>query len=250
MNGTWTVAKREIHAFFMLPIAYVVLTVWLLYFGMVFSILADFFSASPGGARGSGLMTAFFGGTTLFYVPLLIFAPALTMRLFAEEKSSGTLEPLLTAPVNEWAIVLGKYIAGMVFWLALWAPTLLYFWIVAGFGSDAIDFGSMAATYLGVFCIGSLYIAVGVLMSAVSKSQIVAALLTFLVLGCLFLIGLRAYATQNDAERALYEYLGVWSQMSTFAKGIVDTRFIVFDFSVAILSVFATVRVLQSNRWQ
>ena len=250
MNGLWTIAKREVHSFFVLPIAYIVLTVWLLYFGLVFYILADFFSASPGVGGGAGLMTAFFGGTTLFYMPLLIFAPVLTMRLFAEERSSGTLEPLLTAPVPDWAVVLGKYLAALVFWSVLWLPTLFYFWIVSGFGKEVIDFGVMGATYLGLFCIGLLYMAVGLLMSAVSKSQIAAALLTFLVLGCLFLIGLRSYATQDDAERALYEYLGVWSQMATFAKGIIDTRFLVFDATLSVLSVFAAVRVIQSNRWQ
>ena len=247
MSGFLAVARREIHGFFVLPIAYIVLTVWLLYFGLVFSIMADLLSASPTGA---GLMTTFFGGTVLFYLPLLVFAPVLTMRLLAEERSSGTLEPLLTAPVSEWSVVLGKYAAALVFWLSLWAPTLLYFWIVAGFAADAVDLGAMAATYLGVFSIGLLYMAVGLLMSALSRTQIAAALLTFLVLGCLFLLGLRAYATQDDAERALYEYLGVWTQMGTFAKGIVDTRFLIFDVTVAALSVFAAVRVVQSNRWQ
>jgi len=250
MNGVWTIAKREVHAFFVLPIAYVVMTVWLLYFGLVFYILADFFSASPGAGGGSGLMTAFFGGTTLFYLLLLIFAPVLTMRLLAEEKSSGTLEPLLTAPIPDRSVVLGKYLAAVIFSSVLWLPTLFYFWIVSGFGTEVVDFGVMGSTYLGLFSIGLLYMGVGLLMSAVSKSQIAAALLTFLVLGSLFLIGLRSYATQDDAERALYEYLGVWSQMSTFAKGIIDTRFLVFDVTLAMLSVFATVRVIQSNRWQ
>lgn len=246
----WTIAKREMRGFFVLPIAYIVLTVWLLYFGLVFYILADFFSASPGGGGGTSLMTAFFGGTTLFYLPLLIFAPVLTMRLLAEEKSTGTLEPLMTAPVGEWSIVLGKYFAALLFWCALWAPTLLYFWIVSGFGKDVIDYGTLGATYLGVFSVGMLYMAIGLLMSAVSRTQIAAALLSFLVLGSLFLIGLRSYGTQDDTERALYEYLGVWSQMGTFAKGIVDTRFLVFDATLAALAVFMTVRVVQSNRWQ
>lgn len=247
MNGLLAIAKREIHGFFVLPIAYIVLTVWLLYFGLVFSIMADLFSASPTGA---GLMNAFFGGTVLFYLPLLVFAPVLTMRLLAEERSAGTLEPLLTAPVSEWSVVLGKYAAALVFWITLWTPTVLYFWMIAGLSADAIDLGAMAATYLGVLCIGLLYMAIGLLMSAISRTQIAAALLTFLVLGALFLFGLRAYATQDDAERALYEYLGVWTQMGTFAKGIVDTRFLAFDLSVAALAVFAAVRVLQSHRWQ
>ncbi|MDD9966476.1 MAG: ABC transporter permease subunit [Myxococcales bacterium] len=250
MRAAWTIAKREVRAFFVLPVAYVVLTVWLLYFGVVFSLLAEFFSAQPGAGRGGGLMGAFFGGTMLFYLPLLVFAPVLTMRLFAEEKATGTIEPLMTAPIGEWSIVMGKYLAAMAFWCALWAPTLLYFWIVSGLGDDTVDHGAMGAIYIGLLCAGLLYMALGLLMSAVSKSQIGAALLTFMALGALFLIGIQSYTLQDDAARELCEYLGVWSQLGTFAKGIVDTRFIVLDLSIAALAIFVTVKVVQAQRWQ
>lgn len=250
MRAIWTIAKREVLSFFVLPIAYVVLTVWLLYFGVVFSILADFFSAQPGAGRGGGLMGFFFGGTMLFYLPLLVFAPVLTMRLFAEEKASGTLEPLMTAPVGEWSIVLGKYLAALIFWCALWAPTLMYFWIVAGLGNDTVDFGMMGTVYLGLLAAGVLYMSIGLLMSAVSRSQIGAALLTFMTLGALFLVGIQSYTLQDDAARQLCEYLGVWSQLGTFAKGIIDTRFLVLDGSIAAFAIFMTVRLLQAQRWQ
>lgn len=249
MSAVWTIAKREIFSFFISPIAYVVMTVWLLFFGIVFYVLAMFFSQQPPG-DGSNLLTAFFGGTTLFYLPLLIFAPVLTMRLMAEEKSSGTVEMLMTAPVHDVAVVLGKYLAALVFWVSLWLPTLVYVWIVSGYAEDAIDWGALGSTYLGLFCIGVFYMAVGLLMSTVSRSQIVAAMLTFMVLGGLFVVGLAGYATTDDAARGIFEYLGMWTQMSAFAKGIVDTRYLVFDFSVAALCVFMTVRVLQGQRWQ
>lgn len=250
MRAIWTIAKREVHAFFVLPIAYVVMTTWLLYFGIVFSLLADFFSGQPGAGRGAGLMGAFFGGTMLFYLPLLVFAPVLTMRLLAEEKSTGTLEPLMTAPISEWSIVLGKYLAALVFWCALWAPTLLYFWIMAGFGEDSVDLGAMASIYIGLLCVGILHMSLGLLMSAVSKSQIGAALLTFMALGALFLVGLQAFNAQSDAARTFFEYVGVWSQMGAFAKGIVDTRFVVLDVSLACAALYIAVRVMQATRWQ
>lgn len=250
MTSFWTIAKREVLGFCVLPIAYVVLTVWLLYFGLVFYLLADFYTMAPGAGGGAGLMTAFFGGTTLFYLPLLVFAPVLTMRLLAEEKSSGTLECLMTAPVGEWSIALGKYVAALIFWMGLWLPTLLYFWLLEGYGNDVIDVGTLVATYAGVLAVGLLYMAIGLLMSAISQSQIGAALLTFLVLGSLFLIGLRAYGAQTEGERAFYEYLGVWSQMSTFAKGIIDTRYLVFDLSGALVALYATTQVLQAQRSQ
>ena len=125
MSSVLTIARREIFSFVVSPIAYVVLTAWLLFFGMVFFLLAMFFASQPMGGSG-GLLAAFFGGTTLFYLPLFVFPPLLTMRLLAEERSAGTLEALMTAPVTEWSIVLGKYLAALVYWVALWAPTLVH----------------------------------------------------------------------------------------------------------------------------
>jgi ABC-2 type transport system permease protein len=246
MNGIWTIAKREVFSFFVSPIAYVVLTVWLLFFGIVFCLLAFAFAHQPTGQ--TNLLTAFFGGTTLFYVPLLVFAPLLTMRLLAEERSSGTIEPLLTAPVSEVSVVLGKYLAAMVFWTALWAPTLSYVWLVARTGEHVVDWGAIGATYLGLFGVGMFYMAVGLFMSAVARNQIIAALLTFLALGSLFVVGILGFLNVSDDLRGVFEYLGLWTQMASFAKGIVDTRYLVFDVSVAALALFLSVQVIASNR--
>ena len=249
MSQIVTIARREIMSFFTSTMAYVVLTVWLLFFGIVFYALALFFSSQPPGG-GQNLLQAFFGGTTLFWLPLLIFAPVLTMRLLAEERASGTLEPLMTAPVTELQVVLGKFVAALVFWSLLWLPTLSYVWLAARTGKDAVDFGAVSAAYLGLFCIGSFYMAIGLLMSAVAPNQIVAAVLTFLVLGVLFVVGLLSYATLNDNTKAMFEYVGLWTQMGAFSKGIIDTRHVVFDLSSALLALFLSVRVLQANRWQ
>ena len=249
MSAILTIARREITAFFVSPIAYVVLTVWLLFFGIVFYILAASFATQPPGSGGS-MLEAFFGGTALFWLSLLVFAPVLTMRLLAEERSSGTIEALMTAPVSEVQIVLGKFLGAMVFWIALWVPTLSYVWLASRAGEGAVDLGAIGATYLGLFCIGAFYMAVGLFMSAVARNQIVAALLTFMVLGGLFVIGLFSFITLDDSQRAVFEYLGLWTQMSAFAKGIVDTRYLIYDLSLAVFALFLAVRVLQANRWQ
>jgi ABC-2 type transport system permease protein len=246
MNAVLTIAKREVFAFFVSPIAYVVLTVWLGIFGIVFCLLAFLFAQQPGAQ--TNLLTAFFGGTTLFYLPLLVFTPVLTMRLLAEERASGTIEPLLTAPVSEVEVVIGKYLAALCFWCVLWLPTLSYVWLVARSGDHAVDWGAVGATYLGLFAVGMLYMAVGLLMSAVARNQIVAALLTFLVLGGLFLVGLGGYLDVGDEARAIFEYLGLWTQMAVFAKGIVDTRYLVYDVSLAVTALFFAVQVLQTDR--
>jgi ABC-2 type transport system permease protein len=246
MSAIFTIAKREIFSFFVSPIAYVVLTVWLLFFGVVFYVLALVFAQQPGAQ--TNLLTAFFGGTTLFYLPLLVFAPVMTMRLLAEERSSGTIEALLTAPVSEVSVVLGKYLAALVFWMVLWAPTLSYVWLVSRTMDNAVDWGAIGSTYLGLFLVGMFYMGVGLFMSAAARNQIVAAMLTFLVLGGLFVIGLVGYANVGDDWREIFEYLGLWTQMGAFAKGIVDTRYVVYDLSIALLSVVLSVRVLQADR--
>jgi ABC-2 type transport system permease protein len=170
------------------------------------------------------------------------------MRLLAEERSSGTIEALLTAPVSEVSVVLGKYLAALAFWVVLWLPTLSYVWLVARTTANAVDWGAIGATYLGLFLVGMFYMGVGLFMSAAARNQIVAAMLTFLVLGGLFVIGLVGYANVGDEWRAIFEYLGLWTQMSAFAKGIVDTRYVVYDLSIAVLSVTLSVRVLQADR--
>ncbi|MET0385012.1 MAG: ABC transporter permease subunit [Polyangiales bacterium] len=247
MNGVLTIAKREIFSFFVSPIAYVVMTVWLLFFGVVFYILALVFAQQPGG-NDTNLLTAFFGGTTLFYLPLLVFAPVMTMRLLAEERATGTIEPLLTAPVSAVSVVLGKYLAALTFWCVLWLPTLSYVWLVARTGEHTVDWGAVGTTYLGLFAVGMFYMAVGLFMSAIARNQIVAAMLTFLVLGGLFVIGLAGYANVGDDMRAVFEYVGLWTQMAAFAKGIVDTRYLVYDLSVVVVSLFLSVQALQADR--
>jgi ABC-2 type transport system permease protein len=247
ISALWTIAKREMLAFFVSPIAYVVLAVWLLFYGVVFYVLALVFAQQPGGPD-TNLLTAFFGGTTLFYLPPLVFAPVLTMRLLAEERASGTIEPLLTAPVSEVTIVLGKFLAAMAFWCALWAPTLAYVWLVARTGEHAVDWGAMGSTYLGLFAMGLLYMAVGLLMSSLARNQIVAAILTFMVLGGLFVLGLISFANVGDELRAVFEYVGLWTQMGAFSKGIVDTRYLVYDVSITVLALFMAVQVLQAER--
>jgi len=251
MTAVFTLAKREVQSFFMSPIAYVVLMVWLLVTGIQFYLLAEFFSTQPmGSSATTGPLSAFFGGTTLFYLLLCVFVPIITMRLIAEEKSSGTLETLLSAPITEVSVVLGKYLAAICFWCVLWAPTGIYVWLAAATGEDAIDDGVVASTYIGLFCLGLFYMAVGLLMSAVSRNQIVAATLTFLVLAALFLLNMFVFIDSGGGTRgAIFEYIGMWSQMEAFSKGVIDTRFIVYDISLTALCVFLSIRALQANRW-
>jgi ABC-2 type transport system permease protein len=248
MRPAWTIAKREVFAYFVSPIAYVVTVVWLVWCGLQYYLLAGLFAGAPSLSASANPLSAFFGGSVLFFIPLLVFAPVLTMRLLAEERHTGTLEPLLTAPVTTAHVVLGKYLAALVFWIALWIPTGLYVWITSQFGS--VDPGAVAASYIGVIGIGLYYMAIGLAMSALAKNQIVAALLTFMVLAGLFALGLLSFVESFASYRDAIDYISLWGHMQSFSKGIVDSRFVVFDLSVAALFVYLTWRVLEGRRWQ
>lgn len=245
--SAWIIARREMRAWFSSPMAYVVLTAWLLWCGLLFYALADI-QQQNGATNGSdNPLTAFFGGTVLFHLPLLVFVPLMTMRLIAEEKRSGTIEALMTVPVSETSIIAGKYIAALSFWVSLWLPTLLYVWIASHYGD--IDLGATGGAYFGIFNIGVSNMAIGLFASAVSRNQIVAAVISFLVLGGFFLLGILGDFVFFDTTKEVLTYISVFSHMQDYAKGIIDTRYLVYDYSLAALMLFFAARSLEARRY-
>ncbi|HBQ13229.1 MAG TPA: hypothetical protein DEF51_19495 [Myxococcales bacterium] len=245
MRATWTILRREVYALFVSPMAWVTLTVWLVWCGFQFFLLALYFTgqSEPSGPQDSPL-TMFFGATTLFYLPLLVFVPLITMRLLAEEQSRGTIELLMTAPVTEAQVVIGKYGAAMVFWLAMWLPTGLYVYLTSVYGH--VDLFTVLTSYLGILGFGAYYIALGTLMSALSKNQIVAALLTFFVLAVLFMVSVAGFLA--DEHRDLFAYLSIWGHMESFSRGVVDSRYLVFDSTVTATALAFAIGALKLRR--
>lgn len=251
MSVMWAIAWREIRSYFVSPIAYVVLTAWLLWCGLSFYLLSVVLVQQQGlSATASDTpLTAFFGGTTLFYLPLPLFVAVITMRLLAEETRSGTIESLMTASVNEWQVVVGKYLAALIVWFSMWVPTLFYVWFMSHFGP--IDAGVLGSSYAGVFGLGLHYMAIGLLMSTIAKHQIIAAVLTFMAVGLLFLLGIAGdFIASDGSGKEVLQYISVWGHMSSFSKGIVDSRYLVYDLSIALLCIFTAVRVLEARRLQ
>jgi ABC-2 type transport system permease protein len=237
--------KRELGAFFVSPLAYVVLTSWLVWNGVVFWVLTQFYARNAVSSGASTPLSAFFGGSALFFIPILVFVPVLTMRLVAGEKQSGTIEPLTTAPVSETSVILGKYGAALVMWAVLWVPTLMYAWIMRQHGS--VDWGALGSSYFGVFALGAYFMAVGLLMSVLAPNQIIAAVLAFVALGVLFTIGIGEFVL-DGAAREVSGYVSMWGHMQSFAKGVVDTRYLVFDLSVTVLAIGLSIAALRSRR--
>lgn len=245
MRSAWVIMKRELASFFVSPLAYVVLTSWLIFSGITFWILSEFYARNAVASGADTPLSGFFGGSALFFIPLLVFVPVLTMRLIAAERQSGTLEGLMTAPISEASIIWGKYGAALVMWATLWIPTIIYAWIMGQYGS--VDWGAVASSYFGVFCLGAYFMAVGLLMSAIAPTQIIAAVLSFVALGVLFAVGVGEFVLDGTI-REVCAYLSMWGHMHSFSKGVVDSRYLVFDFSVTLLAVGLSIAVLKAGR--
>lgn len=246
MRGVLANFSREFRAFFFSPLAYIVAALLLLVNGVVFWLIVSYLN-DPRAQIGAPL-ELFFGQTVYFWLVLLFVAPVLTMRLLSEERRSGTIEVLMTAPVTEGQVVVGKYLASLVFYVFLWLPTLAYPALLSYYSE--VDWGPVAAGYVGVVGIGALFLAVGVMASSLTRSQLVAAILTFALLIPLFTFGLLENLFNSPALREAFSYLNLWQHMEEFGKGIVDTRRLVYYLSTTVLLLFFSARALEAKKWR
>lgn len=247
MSGTLPVFRREMLSLWVTPLAWVLLVVFLLIQGLSFYSIVVHVSSMTSASIDSGPVQAYFGQSIFLLVSLLLVCPALTMRVFAEERRSGTIEALLTAPVTPAGVVFGKYLATLATYVAMWLPTLLYILILRNTGQ--VDWRVVGSSYLGVFGVGAGYLAVGTLMSAMTRSQLTAFVLTMLVIFGLFILGIGEYVFDAGPLRDVSTHVSVLSQMDEMSKGIVDLRRLVFDGTLVALPLFVTVRVVDSWRW-
>ena len=244
MRKTLALISRELVAYFSSPLAYVVLTAFLFFNGLVFWMIAAFLNDPR--TQAMAPLKLMFGGTIYFWLFLLFLVPVITMRLLSEERRSGTLEVLLTAPVTEAQVVLAKFIAAFAFYLFLWVPTLTYVAILASYST--IDLRTVAAGYLGIALLGLLFTAVGMLTSALSRNQIVAAIFGFAILIVLFSVGLLEQLATAPALKSALGYMNLWNHMDDFSKGLVDTRHVVYTVSLAGLFLFLATKALEAKK--
>jgi ABC-2 type transport system permease protein len=243
---------REFTAYFLSPVAYVTLFAFLLITGVVFGETLELLTVRE--PRGSEFPMQTLLGSQKFWLVFLFIMPLLTMRSFAEERGTGSLELLLTAPIRDWQVVAGKYIASLFFYIVLWLPTLVYVPVLVNWDWQnwvpRIDPNPVLTTYLGAFLAGAMFLALGLLMSSLVKSQIVAALVTLIA----SLVFVAAVFVQTDPDlgsilgRVVY-FLSVPEHFRRdFTRGIVDTRHLVLYGSVTLLCLFLTVRSLEARR--
>ncbi len=244
MGTTWTLFKRETKAYFNSPMAYVFLFIFLLVSGIMFFDIGNFL------ASGLADMRMFF-----FFVPwaLLIFVPAIAMRLWAEERKLGTAELLMTLPVRDVEAVLGKYLASLLILTLALVLTFPIPWIVGHLADPqvGVDWGPIVSGYVGMFLMGAAYLSIGMFISALTSNQILAFIGGVVVSFALFLVGLPVVLQRLPSWLVpLFSYLGFSSHMMNISRGVLDSRDVVYFLSIIVLFVFLTVRAVEGRKWR
>lgn len=236
------ILKKEFNSFFASPIAYLVMGVFLLTNGLFLFIFNDDFNI---------LNAGFADVTPFFYLAPWIFLfliPAITMKSFADEFSTGTIELLKTKPVSDWQIVLGKYTASLLLVIIAIIPTFIYVYTVYKLGNPIgnIDFGSSIGSYIGLLFLASTYTSIGLFTSTLSKNQIVAFILGVFITFFLF-FGFDAIATSFGNSSLTIKNLGINEHFKSISRGVIDTRDLIYFLSVTIFFLFITKTRLENE---
>ncbi len=247
MNNLLALTVREWKAFWYSPVAYVVGALFLLLQGWVFRLLVTVLN-DPRVDPSWRISQFFFGGTFFYWFSVLMIAPLLTMRTFSEEKRTGTIEVLLTAPVTDAQVVLAKFLGAWLSFGALWAVTAVLFGMMRLF--TPLDWGPILSGYLGTWLLGGLLISIGVLASSLTRNQVIAAVVSFVLILLLFSVGfLDAFITNPESSKII-RHLSLMEHLRDFSKGIIDTRSVVYYVTATAMALFVTARAVGSSRWR
>jgi ABC-2 type transport system permease protein len=239
MTRATTIARRELTSYFYSPIAYVAMSIFLLACG--FTFWDDFQSGEIAGMRN------LFNWMVWLLVSIV---PLLSMGLLAQEWSSGTIESLMTAPIGETDVVLGKFLGSFTFFLVMLSPTLLYVAVLAMYATPTMDFGPIFSGYLGIVLVGGLFTSIGLFCSSLTRSQIVAAVATAAVL---FAVTIAPWwASGKVVSTAWMKVIDqtVFKRYTDFSRGIIDTGHLAFFILSTAVFLFLTTKVLESRRWK
>ena len=255
MRNVMAIAQREIKAYFASPIAYILIGFFALLFGYFYYALLSFFerqSMQMGmGMNGPQTMNV----NQMLISPLLVNAtvillfvfPLITMRTYSEEKRSGTIELLLTSPLTDLQIILGKFLGAMLLYGAMLAVTLIHVGLLFLYGNP--EWKPILTGYFGLLLMGGCFLSVGLLISSLTKNQIVAAMATFGVFLMLWVINWIGSFVGPTAQ-AVLQHLSITDHFDDFAKGIIDTKHLVYYFSFIAFGLFLTMKSVDSERWR
>jgi gliding motility-associated transport system permease protein len=256
MRNTLAIAHKELRAYFASPIAYIVIGFFALLFGWFYIGILDWFvrqgmQMGQLGMQGPQNMNVnqqmirplLLNMTVVF----LFLLPLVTMRTYAEEKRSGTIELLLTSPLTDLQIVVGKFLGAMALYSAMLAVTMIHFGLLFVYGNP--DWKPLAVAYLGLFLFGGCFISVGLFISSLTKNQIVAGAATFGVFLLLWVVDWIGQSLGPTGE-SLTKYLSMTEHLDDFVKGVIDTKHLVYYVSFITFGLFLTMRSVDAERWR
>jgi len=251
----WPIFKKELRLYFSSPVAWVLLTIFLLIAGYFFYAIFAFFTTASMQSAMNPQMGRDLNVTDSVLRPLfsnlavilLLLMPLLTMRLFAEERRSGTIELLLTYPVRDGAVLLGKYLAAFALYAVMIAGTLVYPAILFYFAR--VGWGPLPTGYVGLLLMGAMFLAVGLFASSLTENQIVAAITTFGILLMFWIVGWSADYAGGSAGKVL-QHLSILEHNDSFSKGVFDTKDVIYYVDFTILALFLSLRSLEARRWK
>jgi ABC-2 type transport system permease protein len=249
MQALLTLIRRELATYFVSFSGYVIMAAGTFLIGLGFFVLVRNLGNEPSPMP----VTEMFYSTFFFWLLLLLAAPVITMRLFALEKHSGTFETLMTTPVSDLHVVAAKFVAAMMFYVVMWLPMLGCLFLVQRYSSQAgMDWVTVATTYLGIFLLGGLFLSLGCFASAITRSQTVAAMVTFVLGITLFALAYLASRApeSNELHSQVLNYFALFQHMNDFARGVVGTQPILFYGSLTGFFLFLTLRAVESRRWR
>ncbi|MGB8951738.1 MAG: ABC transporter permease [Candidatus Aminicenantales bacterium] len=255
MKNIWAVTKKELGAYFTSPIAYVVITVFLVLVGFFFYSLIWWFNSQSMQMSQNPYYYQQLNINQMVYSPLfhnisiilLLMLPLLTMRLFSEEKKIGTEELLYTSPLSITQIILGKFLASLTVLAAMLALTGILSVFPFVYGNP--EMAPVLNGYLGLFLMGAAFIAVGIFFSSLTENQIISAILSFGALLLFWIINWASYSA-GGMWKSILNYISFFQHFDDMTRGILDTTDVVFYISFAFFGLFLTHSVIQSRRWR
>ena len=255
MGNVLAIAQKELKTYFASPVAYVVIGFSAILFGWFFINLLYFFERASmqagiglGGPEAVNVNEMLISPLFLNVSVILLFTlPLITMRTYAEEKRSGTIELLLTSPLTDVQIVMGKFLGGLVLYAAMLAVTLVHIGFLFAFGNP--EWRPVATGYLGLLLMGGCFLSLGLFVSSLTSNQIVAGMVTFAVFLLFWIINWISTFTGPTMQSVL-NYLSITDHLNDFARGVIDTKHLVYYVSFIAFSLFLTVRAVDSERWR
>ncbi len=233
-----TIFTKELKSYFNSPIAYIVMIVFMAISGFLFTM--SFFQINIASMR------EFFGSFFIQLVLFVVFIPAITMRSFSEEKKQGTLELLLTKPITDIELILGKYLSALTLIVITLSPTILYFIIIKMIGP--ISFWPFLTSLLGYILMSAFFIGIGVFVSSLTENQIIAFIVSVLICLSFFLFG-KLLVVFPTSVVSFFEYLTTDYHLSNISRGVIDSRVLIYYFSMIFFTIFLTKVSLESRKW-